>query len=165
MAETLLSQQDIEERLSLRYAQAVAERAGFTTWEPNLDRNGIDLQIEAGGPRSPKLDVQLKATTNLRQREQGGFSYPLAVRNYSLLTGDSVVPRILVVLDLPNDPGRWLEISDDALLLRHRAYWRDLAGEPPTSNSETVSVHLLEEQVFTVTALHELMDRAATGRL
>ena len=47
MPDLLLSQEDIEERLSQRYVEAVAARAGFTTSLPDLDRNGIDLQIEA----------------------------------------------------------------------------------------------------------------------
>lgn len=165
MPTPLLSQQDIEERLSQRYVEAVAARAGFTTSRQDLDRNGVDLQIEAGGPRAPKLDIQLKATINLGQPKDGSYAYSLAVKNYAKLIGDTVVPRILVVLDLPRDPASWLEVTPDALLLRRCAYWRSLAGEPETDNKESIRVYLPQEQAFTVAALNDLMDQAATGSL
>ena len=165
MPDLLLSQEDIEERLSQRYVEAVAARAGFTTSLPDLDRNGIDLQIEAGGPRRPKLDIQLKATINLGQPQNGSYAYPLEVKNYAQLIGDTMVPRILVVLDLPRDPASWLDVTPDALLLRRCAYWCSLADKPETDNKESITVHLPQEQAFTVAALNDLMDRAATGSL
>ena len=165
MPERLLSQQDIEERLSQRYVEAVAARGGFTTSLPDLDRNGIDLQIEAGGPRRPKLDIQLKATINLGQPRNGSYAYPLDVKNYAQLIDATMVPRILVVLDLPQDPGQWLDVTPDRLLLRRCAYWCSLVGEQETDNKESITVHLRQEQAFTVAALNDLMDRAATGSL
>lgn len=165
MPTPLLSPQDIEEMLSQRYVEAVAARAGFTTSRQNLDRNGIDLQIEAGGSRRPKLDIQLKATINLGQPQNGSYAYPLAVKNYVQLIGDTMVPRILVVLDLPRDSEQWLDVTPDALLLRRCAYWHSLKGEPETDNKESITVHLPQEQAFTVAALNDLMDRAATGSL
>ena len=165
MPTPLLSQQDIEERLSQRYVEAVAARAGFTTSRPDLDRNGIDLQIEAGGARAPKLDVQLKATINLGQPQNGSYAYPLEVKNYAQLIGDTMVPRILVVLGLPRDPASWLDVTQDALLLRRCAYWCSLAGKLETDNKESITVHLPQEQAFTIAALNDLMDQAATGSL
>lgn len=164
MAEAVLIQQDVEEALSRRYVEVVANRAGFNTSRADWDRDGVDLQIQAGGKRAPRLDVQLKATINLHRLQSGQFSYDLDTGNYAqLIQRDCQIPRILVVMDLPRDEAQWLEITDDALLLRHRAYWVHLAGEPETDNVETIAVHFPFEQVFTVETLNELMDRSAAG--
>ena len=165
MAEALLSSTDIEEALSCRYVQAVAARAGFTTSKQDYDRDGIDLQIQAGGRRRPRLDVQLKATINLQRLQTGEYSYSLKAGNYAQLIGDCHVPRILIVLELPRDPDKWLEVSDDELRLRRRAYWCSLAGKADVENKAAIAIHLPKEQVFNVEALKKLMDRAATGSL
>ena len=81
----LLTARDEEERLSMAYAHAVAARAGYTTAVYDLDRNGIDLRIQAGGAMRPALELQLKATVNLRQADAESFSFALPVRNYNLL--------------------------------------------------------------------------------
>ena len=81
MSDTLLSIRDIEERLSIAYVLAVAARAGYTTSERDLDRDGIDLSIQAGGSMRPALDLQLKATSRLRPPKNGKIRFRLPVRN------------------------------------------------------------------------------------
>jgi hypothetical protein len=60
-----------------------------------------NIQIRAGGAMRPSLDIQLKATINLGEPKSGAFRFPLKRRNYDLLLADTMIPRILVVLDLP----------------------------------------------------------------
>lgn len=161
MATSALTEQNIEEMLSHRYVQAVAERAGFITAPGGYpDNDGVDLQIRAGGARRPRLEVQLKATINLRRLRNGLFAYPLQVKNYAQLITEGQTPFILVVLDLPQNREAWLEVSDDSLILRHLAYWIDLSGQPDTDRTNTITIHLDPEQRFTVAAIRELMDRA-----
>ena len=59
MIATLLTTADQKERLSLLYINALVVRAGFVTSVPELDRDSIDLRIQAGGPQRPALDLQL----------------------------------------------------------------------------------------------------------
>ena len=74
-----------------------------------------------------------------------------------------MVPRILVVLELPKTEGEWIEVSPEALILRRCAWWASLAKEPETSNKESVTVSLQNQ--FDVAALRVLMDRSRTGNV
>ncbi len=80
MVDTLLSKADKEEELSRIYARAVAAGAGYVTSVPEYDRDGVDLQIRAGGHMRPAIDLQLKATINLEDKGEEHFRYPLPVR-------------------------------------------------------------------------------------
>ena len=98
----LLSKADRQEQLSKAYAHAIAARAGYTTAVFDPDRSGIDMQVRAGGWRNPSLDLQLKATINLRPRiNRSEFSFRLKKSNYNQLREESQTPRLLVVLDMP----------------------------------------------------------------
>ena len=74
MAGTLLTEPDQKEGLSLVYVKAVATRAGFLTSVPEPDRDSVDLRIQAGGPRRPGLELQLKATVGLGEPQACAFS-------------------------------------------------------------------------------------------
>ena len=159
----LLTTNDQKERLSMAYAHAVAARAGYTTAVYDLDRNGIDLRIQAGGAMRPALELQLKATINLRQADAESFSFDLPVRNYKLLRKPTQTPQLLVVLDLPRDEQQWLTITDDELVIRHRAYWLNLRGREKTDNRESVTVAIPQANLFDVAGLQDLMERSRTG--
>ena len=62
MSDVLLTVPDQEEALSRAYAHAIAAGAGYITADYDLDRDGVDLRIQAGGPMRPALELQLKAT-------------------------------------------------------------------------------------------------------
>ena len=74
---SLLTSQDREEALSRVYARAVAAGAGYATADCDFDRDGVDLQIHAGGAMRPAVDLQLKATTNLTSAVDGHYRFPL----------------------------------------------------------------------------------------
>lgn len=71
MNDALLSTADRMEVLSLVYARAVAARAGYVTSVRDLDRDGVDLHIQAGGAMRPAIDLQLKATGNMGDPKEG----------------------------------------------------------------------------------------------
>ena len=73
MNSSLLTNPDREEALSRVYAHAVAARAGYVTAVYDIDRDGIDLRIQAGGKMRPALDLQLKASVNLGEARDGVF--------------------------------------------------------------------------------------------
>ena len=93
-----------------------------------MDRDGIDLRIQAGGTMRPALELQLKATVNLGEARDGCFHFRLKIRNYDLLRIETQTPRLLVVLDLPKCEEQWVTITEDELVMRRRAYWLNLRG-------------------------------------
>ena len=165
MSDVILAPTDREEALSRAYVAAVAAGAGYTLAVQDFDRDGVDVQVRAGGSMRPSLDIQLKATVRLDQGGDDEFRYPLRRRNYDLLREQTLVPRILVVLDLPRDEGQWLSISAEELVMRRCAYWANIAGFSETTNKETVTVPIKKQNRFDIESLKDLMDRARNGVL
>jgi hypothetical protein len=158
-----MTPQDREEALSRAYVAAVTAGAGYLTASMDFDRDGVDLSVRAGGSMRPSLDIQLKATINLGDSSDGFFRFPLKRRNYDLLRGETMIPRILVVLDLPANEALWLSVDSEQLVMRRCAYWANLVGSPETENRESVTVPIHAQNRFDVAALKILMDRARTG--
>ena len=113
----------------------------------------------------PSLDIQLKATIQLGNERGDEYRYPLRRRNYDLLRGETLVPRILVVLHLPKDEAGWIRISPEKLVMMGCAYWAIMAGYPETTNKETVTVPIKKQNRFDIEGLKDLMNRARTGAL
>jgi hypothetical protein len=165
MSDTLLSVSDQEEALSRVYAQAVAAMAGYTTSIPDYDRDSVDLQIRAGGAMRPAIDLQLKATVNLKHSRDGNVHFPLKRRNYDLLRIETQTPRLLMVLELPRDRCEWMTITQSELVLRRRAYWVSLRGREDSTNQTSVTIPIPVENLFDVKSLRDLMEQSRTGRL
>lgn len=163
MTDALLTGPDQKEALSLIYARAVAARAGYVTEVPSTDRDSVDLCIRAGGRMRPLLDLQLKATINLKRSRDGFLHFRLCIKNYNDLRIEVQSLRLLVVLDLPKEEQRWMTITQDELILRHRAYWLNLQGREETANQSSVTVRIPEENLFNVESLRTLMEQSRTG--
>lgn len=163
MSDAILAQTDKEEALSRAYAAAIAASAGYTLAVQDFDRDGVDVQFRAGGSMRPSLDIQLKATINLSDASEGEFRYALRRRNYDLLREETLVPRILVVLELPREESSWINVSAQELAIRKCAYWVSLHGFPETTNSESVTVSIKKSNRFDVEALKALMEQARRG--
>lgn len=161
----LLTEEDVESALSKAYVQAIAGHAGYLCGSPSdPDRDSVDIQISAGGHMRPKLDVQLKSTMNLRGNAEA-FSYPLKLKNYNDLRIETQTPRILVILDLPDDRSSWLTTHVDQLVIRRCAYWVSLHGMPDTSNTTSVTLSIPRSNVFDVASIARLMEQSRTGRI
>ena len=165
MTDALLTSEDREEALSRVYARAVAAGAGYVTADCDFDRDGVDLQIRAGGAMRPAIDLQLKASINLNDSGEGSYRFPLKRRNYDLLREETQIPRVLVVLELPREEDRWITITADELILRRRAYWMNLKGFEETENRSTVTVRIPMTNVFNVDSLRSLMNQSRTGSI
>jgi hypothetical protein len=121
---------------------------------------GIDVTLDLVakrngrlGPAGFKLDIQAKSTTAF-VRTESEVKYDLRRENYDDLRVTSVaVPRILVLLVLPANEPDWLAITEEAMLLRHCAFWLSLKGWPPTTNTQTVRIALPRSNLFTVESL------------
>lgn len=163
MSDALLASTDREEALSRVYVQAIAAAAGYVVAEMDFDRDGVDLQIRAGGAMRPCLDIQLKATVNLGTVEGGVCRYPLKRRNYDLLREEAMVPRILVLLELPKIEQEWIDVTPERMTLRRCAWWASLAGQPETTNKESVTISIQNDRGFDVSGLKTLMERSRKG--
>ncbi len=127
----------------------------------------MNLTIGDKGPkntvRSPRIDVQLKCTQG-EPALTDQLPYALKVKNYRELRYlDYMVPRILIVLWVPDDTSAWLTHSEQELVLRRCAWWVSLRGHPATSNTTSVTVRLPRENLFHVDALRSMLDRVGAG--
>ncbi len=111
----------------------------------------------------PAIDIQLKATVNLGDQQNGLYRFPLKRRNYDLLRGETQTPRLLVVLDLPREKSKWMSITENELVLRRRAFWVNLKGQPESTNRTSVTISISEDNLFTVESLKDLMEQSRTG--
>ena len=164
MTATLLAGPDQNEGLSVAYVKALAARAGLSTAVPEPDRDSVDVRIMAGGPRRPALDLQLKATTELAEAQNGFRRFRLRIKNYDDLRVETQTPRLLVVLDLAQDEAQWMTVTTEELVLRRRAYWVSLQqGHEEVVRQETVTVRIPEGNVFDVATLQTLIERSRSG--
>jgi hypothetical protein len=160
-----MTSNDREEAFSRAYIAAVAAGSGYLTSVRDFDRDGVDVQIHAGGLMRPSLDIQLKATINLGEATNGQFRYALKRRNYDLLREETMVPRILVLLALPVSEADWLSVNSDELILRRCAFWVSLAQSAETQNSDSVTISIHNENRLDVDSLKALMERARSGQI
>ena len=166
----VLTRNHRQEALGRAYVQAVAALAGVGTSVPTPDY-GIDLSlrlIERVGVQHQdagvQLDLQLRSTTRANVSETQ-LKYDLDVRTYEYLRAIPPVPRILVVLVLPDDETHWLSQSLDELVVWHCAYWLSLQGTNPASVTSSIRILIPQTQVFSVQAVQALMNRLAQGEL
>ena len=113
------------------------------------------------------LALQLKATVNLNPLKTTGgdiFSFRLKAANYEWLREPSQVPRLLVVLDMPEAEEHWITVTTEELVLRRCAYWLNLHGASPATVIMP-TVHVPKSQVFDVAALQMLMEESRQGSL
>ncbi len=161
---------DLKAEFSHAYVRAVAHAAGYFVQEANrtFDGDGVDLTILARGAggvvRSPRLDVQLKATEDPVSEDP--FLFVLKIKNYDELRSTELqVPRVLVVVVVPQDVGQWVSATERELALRHCGYWVSLRGQPATENSTSVSIRVPRSPCFHVEPLQLIMERVKNGGL
>ncbi|MBO0699429.1 MAG: DUF4365 domain-containing protein [Zavarzinella sp.] len=148
-----------KERLSLAYVRTIVGLAGFNLASPELDDDSVDFQVQASGdfdPSSPRLDIQLKATTKAIRFRAGAMSWRVKRKNYNDLRRFTKVPRLLVVfLGEAEDEAGFAQTGEE-LCLRRAAYWTCLLGAPE-SNQEFTTVRIRRAQLLTPPALRRLM--------
>lgn len=109
--------------------------------------------------------MQLKCTE--RPVPQNGIlSYPLKLKNYDDLRDANVlVPRILVVLFVPDNLTDWVEHTEQQMLVRHCAYWVSLRNLPATPNTTSVNVQIPQGNTLNPASLRDIMARIGGGGL
>lgn len=160
---------DVEQRqqqYSFAYVRAVASVAGFAAHVPEVDDDSIDMGLGARGGygtlRSPKVDLQIKCTSN-QIWHKDPMRFALKKKNYTDLRGDDfLVPRLLIVVCVPKALTEWIEQNEERLIMRRCGYFLSLRAHPPRLDiSANVTVSIPKNQMFTVEALHVIMDKIA----
>ena len=155
------------EQFSRAYVAALAAQAGCNPSRPDVDEDSVDLELSMrdipGCKRTRgKLEMQLKCT-HTADLGKDSFPFALSIKNYDDLRADVIVPRLLVVVCVPEDCEGWTRQTEEHLCLRHCAYWLSLAGMPETNNVESVTVRIPRNQIFSVEFLREAMRHSANG--
>jgi hypothetical protein len=154
-----------KQELSIAYARAVAAAAGFAVSEPSVDDDSIDIGFIAGTgfTRRPRVEAQLKCSADDVLGDKD-FAFPLSLKNYDDLRAETLVPRILIVVRVPEDPDDWVHLTEKRLLVRYCGYWLSLDGEPATANTTSVTVRMLRSQIFNGEQLTAMMLRVEAGK-
>jgi hypothetical protein len=160
---------NLQSQFSLAYVQAVASAAGFFVQEASrgFDMDGVDLTLMRRGAlgvmQSPRLDLQVKSHQGAVFADS--FPYDLDVTAYARLRVGSVyqVPRVLVVVLVPERVSDWLLHSEDQLVLRRCGYWLSLHGAAETRNTTKIRVQVPRTNQLDVAGLTDLMARVAAG--
>ena len=133
-----------KEEFSLAYVRAIAAAAGCGTKTPVPDDHSVDIELvrlsTSDGPEiifpDPHLGIQAKCTAQDMFRNSA-LHFPLPLKNYNDLRKRVMVPRILVVHTIPNEPAHWLRHTEEDLLLRRCSYWVSLKGQPDSTNKDS----------------------------
>lgn len=156
------------EELSKTYLFAVSAACGYAVAHWSQDQDCIDATLGAPGVlggghfADPKLDVQLKSTSNPALLRDEHVALQLPRKQYERLARRSFAPKLLVVLVLPVDEPTWVEVTAEHLLLRRCAYFLHASAlEPITTDSKVV--HVPFTQRFTPDALRAMMERVSRG--
>lgn len=167
-----LPQNDRKEELSYAYVHTLAARAGFSCDRPGKDRQSMDVLIHSEGRMAydslfdhAQLGLQLKATACPPPTDEI-ITFPLPVKNYHDLRRPQVIPRILVVFQMPVDVDQWLDHQiEEYLSTRRCGYYLNLFGAPDIPNDDNKTVYLPRTNVLTVNSLTTLMEQASRGEL
>jgi hypothetical protein len=152
-----------KQQFSVAFIRAVAAVCGLAYATPDTDDDSIDATIAlrggGGSVRSPKLDLQLKCSSNLAIGPDF-VSFVLPVKNYDELRPSNVmVPRILVVVAVHDTLTDWLKCSESEFAMRKCAYWLSLRDKEATPNSVSVTVQIPRRQQFDPPGLTNIFDR------
>ncbi len=157
------------EDLHEAYASAVVARAG-ATFTLKRREYGTDAFIQGvrvlpNGtymPMGQPIACQLKATTT-SVLEPDDVVYDMKVEAYNKLARwDGATPIILILFRLPEDPGEWLALDEDQLLLKKCCYWAHI-NDPPSDNMSSVRIRIPRTQAFTPDAVMELLRKVKSG--
>lgn len=165
-----MTENDVMAELSYAYLHAVAARAGFGCKVGSRIDDGasVDAFIRVNEKLAADsvlwnfdFEVQLKATKQNLSEIGGRYSYFFkGIKRYDRLRDPgSPLPKLLVVLLLPNDPAQWLTSDENSLISRKCAYWVSLHGAPASDNDTGTTIAIPRSQLLTVGALRELATR------
>ena len=148
-----------QEEISKAYVHAVAAACGFAVGIWSQDHGCLDVTL-SGGRGKPKLDLQLKATTQARNEREGDVWWQVSQEHYDVMRAAEVAnPHFFVLLILPEDPDLSVEHTVQHLLIRKCAYWKLMTGAPPKA-AKSPTITIPKTQAFSPSQARQLMEDA-----
>lgn len=162
----------IKEQLSNRFIGILATNKGFVIDKPELDL-GVDYTLKKPytyiNPQGETrynydgryIDIQLKATTENSVVELGdSIKYDLESKSFNDLVerrNNGFMPLILILFVLPANRHEWVDISEDEIKLRRRAYWYiPPIGEEQTTNTQRIRVEIPKVNCLGIDCFNEI---------
>lgn len=147
-----------KEQFSAAYARAVASVVGLNISKCEVDDDSVDITIGRSSGLAEKIDIQLKCTADVIPAV-GNLKFQLKLKNYNDLSRRTIMPRILVVLFVPEECEEWMEISQERSILKHAAWWMSLENAAPSENTTSVTVSIPRTNLFTPATLIDFLDQ------
>jgi Domain of unknown function (DUF4365) len=157
------------EEISKVYLHAVAAQCGYAIGTWSQDQSCVDVTIAAAGVfgefADPKVDVQLKATSDPKNLASEHLAISVNAKQYEKLRLRTQVQKILVGLVLPTDDSTWIEVAPEQLAIRKCAYFAVTAGLPPLEHPfvQSKTIQLPFTQIFSPAALRGIMKTIGNG--
>jgi hypothetical protein len=158
---------DLMEQYQQAHVQGVASAAGCVISDPRIDE-GVDLFLthRADQHRDDKvarLEVQLKATAHELSAGGAQISVSMKRKRYNYFrTPNPTIPKIVVIMHLPEKQDDWLRIGKDYTKVHYGAYWVNLDGLPET-DAQSIVVSAPTANRFTDIELCKMMLRIGRG--
>lgn len=153
------------------YVHLVVQAAGFVLARYSQDSgHKIDWTVSGAGAdnttRDPRLDIQVKSTDR-QPLASGECSYDIDRSLFDWVRKPKAlldVPRIIILVRVPENADDWMMQSDDRLVTRHCAYWISLCGEPELLlDKGQKAVRFPVANKFDVNGLTKLMSEIREG--
>jgi hypothetical protein len=172
----LLAMSDRQDLYSMGLVQSIVGAAGYNIKQDKLDRRKTDLEITLPDvaddltaavyePKYSSLRVQVKCSYGATIAGDGSVHFELDPTTYRFLIDRRGEPRILVVVHVPRpapDGGTvWITVEQGHTILRNRAYWLSLMGQPEQTNTSSITVRVPSTNLFDVSAVSTLMHHMA----
>ena len=152
-----------QEQFSDAFLLAISAAAGCALARPHPDHDSVDWTLSCRLPRRPKIDIQLKSTS-VESKSQKEMRFRLKEKNFNDLSlTDVVVPRLLVLVTVPEDVEDWLRFSANHLSLYRCAYWLSLAGHKKLDDNKFFTVNIPRSNLFTSEVLRHFMRKVDSG--
>lgn len=153
------------------YVFAVVRAAGFQISNVMNDSgHKIDWIIAGSGAdnttRDPRLEVQVKTTTSHRLANGcSSFNFDKELYDWARKSAEMLyMPRIVVLVHAPEDPGEWMRQGEHELVIKHCAFWVSLCGDEALEHTQkSRSIQFPSEQKFDVDGLVGLMSKIRVG--
>lgn len=164
----MLSENDIKEEFSHAYLHIIATKKGYSMERVVKDRDSIDVSIRTKAKlaedsiiHSPQLDIQLKATSQKMGRDQ--IHFDLSIKNYNDLRSITMVPRILILFALPENDNEYVSCTEEQLVLKGTAFWKNLHGLPAIENESSKTIIIPRKNRFEMSSLEKMMVLLSKG--
>lgn len=174
-----MNEETIKELLSVNFIRVIAEREGFIVTKVNKDF-GDDLLVKEVEKIATKtgfsflttgrqIGIQVKCTTKKSIKlKEGQLRFSLKGRNYFHLSErkkkwqeNNHIPLVLVLLVLPIDDKKWLELNfeNGGLTIGGKAYWYLPPDLPKASLEKSAyTISIFKENQLNLGSISELFE-------